>query len=548
MRRVRHWRLRGALAVAVAFAATPISSSLAANSIYWGTETESTLAFANLDGSGGASIATPGATTGLILGTAIDARTGKIYWINFGGTISYANLNGSGAGNLTISGTTVSEPWGITIDPEAGKLYWANTGNDTIGYANLDGSGGGTLNTGGEPVENPEGLAVDPAEGRIYWTNAHTQIAYANLNGSGGGLVTTLGAPPEGAQGVAVDPVGRKVYWANYSAGTIGFADLNGSGAGLLDTAGAKVESPAGVAIDPVAGRVYWTNSTNPGGGVSYANLNDTGGGGNLVTGLAGVDDPAFPSLLEAPTGEGAPAISSGLQTAVPAALSVAGIGTPLICSQGSWASDVASEFFFRAPQTFSYSWQLDGVDIAGANAAAFTPALGGGYTCRVTATNYAGSTAQTSAPVFVLTKAVPPPPPAPVITSARESASKWREGRKTAQISAKRHKRPPIGTTFTFTLNEPAAVSFRFKQSVTRRKVGHRCVAKTRKNAKRRSCKRTLERGALSFEGHAGSNRVVFQGRTSRSKKLPLGRYTLVITATAGHSASTTLTFTIVK
>jgi hypothetical protein len=56
---------------------------------------------------------------------------------------------------------------------------------------------------------------------------------------------------------------------------------------------------------------------------------------------------------------------------------------------------------------------------------------------------------------------------------------------------------------------------------------------------------------GALVFKGHAGTNRVSFQGRISRTKKLAPGEYLLVITATeaAGqHTQSRALAFTIVK
>ena len=555
---VQHWSPRATFVVVAASAATFAlpSPATAANSIFWGTETEPTIAFANLDGSGGANIATPGATVNEVFGTAIDSRTGKVYWAGFGGTISSANLNGSSAGNLSITGTTVSEPLGIAIDPEAGKLYWANSGNDTIAYANLDGSGGGTINTTGATVENPAGVAVDPAEGKVYWANFKPgagSIAYANLNGTGGGMVSTLGAPPEGPEGVAVDPVGKRIYWGNYSAApaTIGFANLDNTGGGTLVTTGATVESPAGIAIDPVAGRLYWANSTGPVGGISYANLNDSGGGGNLATGSATADDPAFPSLLEAPTGEGAPAISSGVQTLVasPGGSPQAGVGAPLICSQGSWGPDVVSEFYFRAPEGFTYSWQLNGGEVAGATGPTFTPTLPGSYTCRVSATNYAGSTTQTSAPVPVRAISVPPSPSAPVITNARESASRWREGKKLAEISGKRHKKLPLGTTFSFTLNEAAAVTLSFKQSFLGRSVGHKCAAKTRQNAKRKSCKRLLARGGLSFEGHSGANKVVFQGRMSRSQRLKPGRYMLVITATVGGlSTSTAFRFTIVK
>jgi hypothetical protein len=87
-----------------------------------------------------------------------------------------------------------------------------------------------------------------------------------------------------------------------------------------------------------------------------------------------------------------------------------------------------------------------------------------------------------------------------------------------------------PIGKTFSFSLNDQATVTFSF----TRRVSG-----------------RTVTAGKLTFAGHAGTNKVAFQGRVSAKKKLKPGRYTLVITAadSAGtRSAPKSLSFTIVK
>jgi hypothetical protein len=140
--------------------------------------------------------------------------------------------------------------------------------------------------------------------------------------------------------------------------------------------------------------------------------------------------------------------------------------------------------------------------------------------------------------------------PTPPVLANAAQSNRSWREGKRLASFSRK-HKLPPLGTTFSFTLNEQASVSFTFTQQVGGRKVNGRCVAQSKKNRRKHACKRTLTRGTLSFTGHAGTNKVSFQGRISHSKKLGLGSYTLVITATnaAGqHSSTKQLSFTIVK
>jgi YVTN family beta-propeller protein len=61
-------------------------------------------------------------------------------------------------------------------------------------------------------------------------------------------------------------------------------------------------------------------------------------------------------------------------------------------------------------------------------------------------------------------------------------------------------------------------------------------------------ACTRMRTRGILSFSAHTGLNRVSFQGRISRTRKLTPGRYTLTIRVTnsAGkHSRVKTLRFT---
>ncbi len=122
--------------------------------------------------------------------------------------------------------------------------------------------------------------------------------------------------------------------------------------------------------------------------------------------------------------------------------------------------------------------------------------------------------------------------PTAPVLAGVAQSHRVWRENNRLASFS-RRRRRAPLGTTFSFALNEQASVSFAFIQSRTGRRVDGRCVARTRRNRHRRACERAVTRGTLSFVGHAGANSVYFLGRISRSEKLRPGRYTLLIEAT---------------
>ena len=136
-----------------------------------------------------------------------------------------------------------------------------------------------------------------------------------------------------------------------------------------------------------------------------------------------------------------------------------------------------------------------------------------------------------------------------PTIANATQSNSVWREGGKLAQIN-RRTTKPPVGTTFSFSLNEQAVVSFTFDEQVSGPSVGKRCRAKTRQSATSRSCVRTTRAGTFAVTGHAGTNKVIFQGRISRSRRLKPGRYTLFITATNSlrTSAPQKLSFMIVK
>ena len=93
--------------------------------------------------------------------------------------------------------------------------------------------------------------------------------------------------------------------------------------------------------------------------------------------------------------------------------------------------------------------------------------------------------------------------------------------------------------------------MTFTFSEATGGRKVKGKCVAQTKKNRRKPGCKRSVTSGVFSFTGHSGTNKVVFQGRISGSKKLKPGRYALVIAATnsAGQQSSPEkLSFAIVR
>ncbi len=403
----RSTRLFPALLI-TALIALALATSAHADRLYWSNfDGPDPIAFAELGGSGVSAINTGTATTKLPYGVAIDQTGGRIYWANStGDKISYANLDGSGGGDLNTGSATLELPSGIGIDPVARKIYWANADADKISWANLDGSGGADLDTTGATVHSPGALTVDPTTGRVYWTNEslHGSIASANLGGGGGANLPISGtATLEYPLGLAIDQAAQKIYWTNDTAKQISVADLDGSNSHNINTSGASVSEPYGLAVDPEAHRVYWGNTTAE--SISFARYDETGGA-SLPLAIPKGSSPGFPVLLKTPRNTSPPSLframvnEDGKNPAPPEA--------HLTCTQGTWAGDLVESFLYRAPLSVSLQWTREGQDVSNATGANFAASGVGEYRCRVTANNWAGSSAQLSpvAAVFGVGKA----------------------------------------------------------------------------------------------------------------------------------------------
>ena len=394
--RTERIRSRAIWAVVLVAGALAWEASVAfgADSLYWSNLGGGAIRVGSLDGSGTASNLFTGENGPD--GVVINPATGKIYWAdNSSGAIRVGNLDGSGTASNLFTGE--NGPDGVAINPVTGKIYWANLVAGAIRVANLDGSGTAANLFTGE--NSPVGVAIDPATGKIYWANLSSgAIRVANLDGSGtaANLFTGEAAPI----GVAINAAAGKIYWANNTTGAIRVANLNGAGTASNLFSGET--GALGVAIDPTAGKIYWARSSTA--AIRVANLDGSGTASNLFTGESG---PAYLALLRSPAGTGAPQASGGAK-----------LGSVLSCSQGSWADNILGAYFYRAPRSFTYQWARNGKDVAGANSSSFTASAGGSYTCRVTATNQAGSTSQTSAPHAV-------GPPNTKITKAKISQRK---------------------------------------------------------------------------------------------------------------------------
>ncbi len=225
-----------------------------------------------------------------------------------------------------------------------------------------------------------------------------TQTAGGDLMITG----TTVSLP----WGVAIDSALGKIYWGNFGTNTLDFANLNGTGGGPFPTAGASQLEPIGGIHRPHRGQAL-LGQISQAASIASPTLTAAVAASSFIPRRRRTE-PAMPALLESPAGAGTPTITGG-----------AGAPTTLSCSQGSWGGDFVDSLMYHAPQSFSYSWTLNGSTIAGANTSTISATSGGNYKCRVTATNFAGSTTQNSAGLQVATSS----------DDVRERFGDWRDG-----------------------------------------------------------------------------------------------------------------------
>lgn len=133
-----------------------------------------------------------------------------------------------------------------------------------------------------------------------------------------------------------------------------------------------------------------------------------------------------------------------------------------------------------------------------------------------------------------------------PVVGGLHQSASVWRRNGSLAAFSS---SHVPVGTKFSFTLNETASVSLSFELLAPGRKVHGHCVALTNSNKHKPGCTRPRTAGALTLPGHSGSDSISFGGRISAHRRLAPGSYAVKFVATSAkgqESAPRTLKFKI--
>jgi DNA-binding beta-propeller fold protein YncE len=494
---------------------------------------------------------------------AVTPNGANLYVTNSGTNDVSAFSIGPGGGLTAVKGSPFSVappvgrfPFGVAVSPDGARLYVTNSSSDNVSAFSI-GPGGGLTALPASPFPagtEPVGVAVSPDGANLYVVNGNVGNGPGNVSafsiGPGGGLTAFPGPPfPAGTNSneVAVSPDGAQLYVTNGGSNNVSAFSI-GPGGGLTAIPAspftvAPGANPIGVAITPLHRLTVSKNGSGSGTATSSPSGIDCGGtcsarfaAGSMVTLTATPD--------------------SGSTFAGWSGAGCSGTGTCMV----TMGSDRAATAAFTAqpppPQPPSPSGCPD-------PAGAYNQGFNAGFT--------SGSNAAANSGVQRNASPAQPLPPACnplfnqgfsagfnsglrkalMLTNVSQSHRRWRPGRNLARFAAA--AKPPVGTTFQFTLNKAATVRFTFDELLPGRtvnKVNGKCVAQTAHNRRHKACTRRVPRGSLSFSAGAGVHRLFFQGRLTRTRKLMPGTYALTITATdaAGHRATKTLSsFTIV-
>lgn len=455
---------------------------------------------------------------------------------------------GSGGKLTALPGSPYSVPSGtvpeaVAVTPNGKYLYtagFAGSGNEIDAFSIA--SNGALSEVPGSPYsvgDYTNGLRLTPNGKFLYASNQDSTNPITIYAIQTNGTLTSVAAPANTFGGAGfpcapavVSPNGDDLY-VDDGCGTSGILGYSISSTGTLTALpGSPYSAPA-----PGAGGTLWDIDMTPDGEHLYTLYDPSGSGDDSLSSWSVAGNRA----LSAQPG----AVSTGGNGAFQNGVTISPDPGPVAADQATAAPAQAATKFSAAGSratasiysSLTYDWNFGDHNLA--YNAGPTPthvyAKPGTYTVTLTVIDGAGcSTAQSWTgtnwycspdPLASKSISVKVPPAVPTLTGLKQSHQSWREGTKAASISSHNHK-PPVGTTFSFALNEAASVQLAFTTA-------------------------GKPAGTLVLAGPAGSDKISFDGVLKGAKRLKPGTYTVSFTASnsAGKKSSTSkLTFTIVS
>jgi hypothetical protein len=407
------------------------------------------------------------------------------------------------------------------------------------------GGGGGGGGNGLDPPSTAGGVGGSADQSG----DAGAHDSATDYGGTGGlrGNPSSGGAP--GTNSGACEPVSGD--------GCPTSGELGNGGEGGESVSGGGGGGGGGIFGGGGGGAGDFTNVGTPSSPV-FANGGGGGGGGGssgTPAGAIGVSDFSLVATAEGTT----PSVTFSWTAPAPTVLTgqASQIGQTTATLNGTvnpnaWQPTGCSFAISPAPSgvsTFPCAQQLaTGISPVPVSATAAGLAPGTQYTATLTSSTMQGSSQ--GAPVTFTTSAIAvstgPPPTygstGPKVTDLELSPSTFRRGKHMATIAKSgTKKKAPTATTVSFDLSEAATVTLGFEPSRPGVTVGKRCVVKSRRNSKGKRCSLWMPaHGNVIRAGHAGLDKIHFEGILDADKPLPAGTYRLSLKASDQAGSAT--------
>ena len=342
------------------------------------------------------------------------------------------------------------------------------------------------------------------------------------------GTAVTLG-PGSSGHLFAVAPSGRLAFIPDYNNDLIRAFAIAADGAPSLLPGGLPIENPESVAVSPDDRFLVFYR----------------GGGSENALGSATInpDGSLTKSPFETPWSSGEPEPLVFQPHPAPVAKFSVKAGAP----------GEASRFDASASQRAArYDWDFgDGTVLADAGPTPkHTYAKAGSYPVTLTVTDGSGCSSRS---VYNGHSTVCPGGSSPVAAGTADTVpvlGKPKARPKKFRAKPKGKAKGKFGTSFRYTVNEPATVRFKIERKKVGRLVGKKCKPLTAKNAKRKKCPIFKRVGSRSQQAKAGANKLKWNGNL-KGKPLPPGSYRATVVATdraGGRSAPKTVGFRILS
>jgi hypothetical protein len=129
-------------------------------------------------------------------------------------------------------------------------------------------------------------------------------------------------------------------------------------------------------------------------------------------------------------------------------------------------------------------------------------------------------------------------------VTSLKLSPTRFHRGTHVATIAKqpkKKAKALPTSTAISFALSQAATAKLSFELAQPGMLVGRKCDAISKTHRKGKRCTRyTAVRGGVTRAGHAGTDKIMFEGVLDGGARLAPGTYRLSLSATGPAGSAT--------